>query len=275
MPKSNTLARSMHDVGLAAWFGGSLMGAIGLNAASGEVGDPKERAKVANVGWNKWTTPNAVAIGTHLTGSLILLKANKGRLAGQKGAGTAALAKTVLTGAALGATAYARVQGQKVMAAGNPPVTDGVTPSSETPHDVAAAQKQLKMLQWVIPASTGALLVLAAAQSEQQRPAQVAAGALKRFVPDAVFGLSDSAQGHFGDLKKKAKKRAAKAQKQAQRRGQAIAKQAGARVPDLAGPTSAVSARAQSLVSQLPDLASQLGTLTDRLPSPVAQKLNA
>src|SRR4051794_16130286 len=27
----NTLARTMHDVGLAAWFGGSLMGAIGVN----------------------------------------------------------------------------------------------------------------------------------------------------------------------------------------------------------------------------------------------------
>ena len=270
MPKSNTLARSMHDVGLAAWFGGSLMGAIGLNAASGEAGDPKERAKVANVGWNKWTAPNAVAVGAHLTGSLILLKANKGRLAGQKGAGTAAIAKTVLTGAALGATAYARVQGQKVMAAGDPPVTDGVTPSSETPQEVAAAQKQLKVLQWVIPASTGALLVLAAAQSEQQRPAQVAAGVLKRFVPDAVFDLSDSAQDQFGDLKKKAKKRAAKAQKKAQYRSQAAAK----RVPNLPTSTAAVTARAQSIVGQLPEVVSQLGSLTERLPSSGAQRLN-
>jgi hypothetical protein len=32
MAQDNTLARSLHDVGLAAWFGGSLMGAVGLNA---------------------------------------------------------------------------------------------------------------------------------------------------------------------------------------------------------------------------------------------------
>ena len=31
----DTLARSLHDLGLAAWFGGSLMGAIGLNGKPG------------------------------------------------------------------------------------------------------------------------------------------------------------------------------------------------------------------------------------------------
>jgi hypothetical protein len=34
MAQDNTLARSLHDVGLAAWFGGSLMGAVGLNGAA-------------------------------------------------------------------------------------------------------------------------------------------------------------------------------------------------------------------------------------------------
>ena len=31
MDGDNTLARSIHDLGLATWFGGSLMGAVGLN----------------------------------------------------------------------------------------------------------------------------------------------------------------------------------------------------------------------------------------------------
>jgi hypothetical protein len=29
MADDNTVARSLHDLGLAAWFGGSLMGAVG------------------------------------------------------------------------------------------------------------------------------------------------------------------------------------------------------------------------------------------------------
>src|SRR5580693_7837599 len=30
----NTIIRSMHDLGAAAWFGGTLMGAVGVNGAS-------------------------------------------------------------------------------------------------------------------------------------------------------------------------------------------------------------------------------------------------
>jgi uncharacterized membrane protein len=60
----NTLARTVHDLGLAAWFGGSLMGAIGLNGASKEVDDPRQRARVANAGWARWTPANAAAIGS-------------------------------------------------------------------------------------------------------------------------------------------------------------------------------------------------------------------
>jgi hypothetical protein len=37
MAEDNTLARSLHDVGLAAWFGGSRMGAVGLNGAAAAV----------------------------------------------------------------------------------------------------------------------------------------------------------------------------------------------------------------------------------------------
>ena len=36
MAQRNTLAHAMHDIGLAAWFGGSLMGAVGLNGAAGD-----------------------------------------------------------------------------------------------------------------------------------------------------------------------------------------------------------------------------------------------
>jgi len=68
MSQRNTAARMMHDIGLAAWFGGSLMGAVGVNGAANDVADPAERTRVASAGWARWTPYNAAAIGAHLVG---------------------------------------------------------------------------------------------------------------------------------------------------------------------------------------------------------------
>ena len=181
MPRSNTVARSLHEIGLATWFGGSLMGAVGVNGAAATVDERGQRARVANAGWRRWTPVNLVAIGGYLVGSVLLTKDNKGRLAGQRGVAATAVAKTAVTGAAVAATAYARLLGQKVMKAGDVPVEGGTTPAATTPGDVAGAQRQLDRLQWVIPALTGSLLVMDARMGEQQRPAQVAAGVAQRF----------------------------------------------------------------------------------------------
>ena len=58
----NTIIRSMHDLGAAAWFGGTLMGAVGVNGASKDVKDPAERAAVASAGWARWAPVSAAAI---------------------------------------------------------------------------------------------------------------------------------------------------------------------------------------------------------------------
>ena len=181
----NTLARSLHDIGLATWFGGSLMGAVGLNGAAGEVDDPQQRARVANVGWARWTPVQLGAIATHLAGAAVLTRANRGRIASQRGVASASGAKLALTLAALGATGYSRVLGQKVMDAGDVPVEGGTQPSADTPVDVEGAQRQLHLLQWAIPAVTGAMLVLTALMGEQQRPTNVAKGVLRRVMPGA------------------------------------------------------------------------------------------
>jgi hypothetical protein len=46
----NTLARTLHDLGLAAWFGGSLMGAAGVNGAAAVVQDPTQRLRPTPAG---------------------------------------------------------------------------------------------------------------------------------------------------------------------------------------------------------------------------------
>lgn len=180
MSQKNTIARSLSEVGLAAWFGGSLMGAIGVNGAAAEVDRPEQRARVANAGWNRWTPVNLAAIGAHLVGSVVLTGANKGRLAGQKNVATTAIVKTAVTAGALAATAYSRALGQKMIEAGDVPVEGGTDPSPQTPSDVADAQRKLSKLQWAIPALTGSLLILDALMGEQQRPSQAASGVLAR-----------------------------------------------------------------------------------------------
>lgn len=179
----NTVARSLHDVGLATWFGGSLMGAVGVNGAASEVDDRRQRARVTNAAWSRWTPVQLGAIAAHGVGALVLTRANRGRLTGQQGVATATVAKGVLTAAALAATGYARVLGEKVMQAGDVPIEGGTEPAAETPPDVAKAQRQLKALQWTIPALTGAVLVANDVMSEQQRPSEVTKGVVRRLVP--------------------------------------------------------------------------------------------
>jgi enoyl-CoA hydratase/carnithine racemase len=185
MSERNTLAHALHDLGLAAWFGGSLMGAVGVNGAAADVDDPRQRARVANAGWARWTPVNALAIGAHLVGGAQLLKANKGRVATQKGVLANTNVKMALTAGALGATAYSRVLGKKMQKAGDVPVAGGTDSLSSTPPEVAKAQKQLSALQWAIPGLTGAILASSALHEEQQRPSQVLGGSIKG-LPSAV-----------------------------------------------------------------------------------------
>lgn len=203
MSNRNTVARSLHDLGLAAWFGGSLMGAIGVNGAAADVDDPTQRARVANAGWARWTPANLVAIGAHVLGAVQLARANKGRVIAQKGVAANSAVKTGLTAAALGATAYSRVLGQKVMSHGDVPVAGGTAALPSTPPEVAKAQKQLKALQWAIPALTGGLIVSTAVQGEQQRPTEVVRGLLQSLPDRAAKAMAATAAAkklsHSGD----------------------------------------------------------------------------
>jgi hypothetical protein len=179
----NTLSRSLHDVGLAAWFGGTLANAVSLNTAAGEATLPHDAGKVANAGWDRWTPVNAAAIGAHLIGSVGQLGGNKERIKAQQGVTSMAVLKTALTGAALGATAYSRVLGRKVSQHGAVPADSGTQPNAATPDDAAAAQRQLRLLQWAIPALTGALVVVSSFAGEQQRATEVKHGVVDRLIP--------------------------------------------------------------------------------------------
>jgi hypothetical protein len=178
----NTLSRSLHDVGLAAWFGGTLANAVALNPAAAEAGTSTRTGAVANKGWDRWTPVNAAAIGLHVAGSVGQLAGNKTRVGAQQGVGSMVVAKTALTAAALGATAYSRVLGRRVSQHADVPAESGTTPAAGTPAEVANAQRQLTALQWVVPALTGALVVVSSFAGEQQRAAEVHKGFAGRLI---------------------------------------------------------------------------------------------
>ena len=179
MSERNTIVRSLHDLGLAAWFGGSLMGAVGLNGAAEHEGGNLRTAQIASNGWARWTPVNAAAIGAHLVGGAGVLLANRGRVAGQRGVGASTVAKTVLTAAALAATGYSRVLGKKIELASSPE-PEKAERAEEMPVGVEQAQRQLRVAQWTIPLFTGALEVLNALHGEQQRPREQARGVVQR-----------------------------------------------------------------------------------------------
>lgn len=169
----NTVIRSMHDLGAAAWFGGTLMGAVGVNGVSRDVKDPAERAAIASAGWARWAPVSAAAIGTHLAGATGILLANLSRVRDQKGVGANTVVKTALTAAAIGTTVYSAVLGAKIAAEGSSaPAAGGTVPAGGTPGKVARLQQQQRVLQWATPALTGGIIILGAQQGEQQRASE-------------------------------------------------------------------------------------------------------
>jgi hypothetical protein len=82
------------------------------------------------------------------------------------------------------ATAASGVLGFKMAQKPTSPAAGATEPSRETAPSVASAQRQLRVVQWAIPALTGAILVVSARMGEQQRPGQVTSGILSRLFPD-------------------------------------------------------------------------------------------
>ena len=170
-PVAAAAARVGHDLGLAAWFGASCMGAIGLNAATREVDDPLQRNRVANAAWFRWAPYTALSIGSYLAGSFVL----------RRGGGTARLHRTsrrvrrldtlqaVASVIALIATAESGRSGQQVVRGGDVPVATAVQPIAITPPHVARAQRRLRVVQWVMPAAIGVVLVANAVRTELTR----------------------------------------------------------------------------------------------------------
>jgi hypothetical protein len=170
MPDRNTLVRSLHDLGLAAWFGGSLAAAVAVNGAAADVptrrygcGPPTQ----AGPAGPRSTPPPSPRTSSATPGCC---QPRPCYHAGRVGAST--VASPVQTGAALAVTVYSRALGKKLQHADGVPVQGGTDPAATTPPEPASAQQQLGTCQWLIPTLTGGISVPSALQGEQQRPTQ-------------------------------------------------------------------------------------------------------
>lgn len=177
---SNLFSRSVHDLSAAAWFGGSLMGAIGLNGAAAAAKDPKERTRLSTIGWARWSPVQSGALVAHVISGVGLTFGNKARLAKQKGAGANTVTKTALTLAGMGLTAYTGVLGKKVGEMAEQGGEGATEPRPGASEELKKAQKQLKVLQWAVPVVSGTVIVLGSQQGEQQRPSNLVQGIFPR-----------------------------------------------------------------------------------------------
>ena len=167
----STAVRATHLVTNGAWFGGSLMGAVGLNPAARQPDTERERVEVSGTGWERWGPVQGAAIGLHLLSGLAILADNRHRVAAHAPTTASVALKTAITTAAVASTAAAYVYGTRL---GDASGEDG---HPRDPEAAEAARRKLAWLQWTTPALTGALLVLDAHLGEQQRGA---AGLLDR-----------------------------------------------------------------------------------------------
>jgi hypothetical protein len=129
-----------------------------------------------------------VAAGVHLVGATGMLFREKERVLAQSAAGTTMVAKTALTVGATAATAYCGVLGRKLDRATGVAVEGSTEPAPETPGWVEKVQRQLSVLQWVVPTLTGAVVVLNAIKEEQKRPGQMLSGILQK--PAKLLGVA-------------------------------------------------------------------------------------
>lgn len=142
------ITRIIHDLGLAAWWGGSLMGTMAMNPAVEVLDDPEERGKMVDEGWalfQPWAAAGlAAAVISH-----IIMRRNPPKAPTQRFK-TVARIKDALYGAAVVSSAASMALGEYVineeieMAHANPdedePFFDQNTPAQNGLTTAAIAQ---------------------------------------------------------------------------------------------------------------------------------------
>jgi hypothetical protein len=135
MATLSTSAWVLHDLGLAAGFGGSLFGKIALNPAVKAIADERERGKVVHDAWNEYNLVNGISLAAMAATWLVGRSAISGRSIDRTTRRLVLVKDALVTAAVL--TGAANMVGGAVMERRYPggavPVQEGNVPSPRTP----------------------------------------------------------------------------------------------------------------------------------------------
>jgi hypothetical protein len=166
----STTAWVLHDLGLAAGFGGNLFGQIALNPAMKAIQSKTERGKATHVAWDKYKTVNIAALtamaGTWLIGRTLL---SGWEVGGRESRNLTQLKDGLVAGAVVTGVGAA-VSGFMLDAAlkRGHPIESGDQPSAETPRRTARLQHVVRFFgttNLVLQASVLAVTVVLAMKS--------------------------------------------------------------------------------------------------------------
>ena len=165
--------RAVRNMGLAAWFGSSLMGLAALgHGVKDAISDPVERHRVLDAGWKGSRGLTAGAVTAYVVGVGLVRFDGKPLDNGVPRwltEGPESPLRACLTGTALGAAVTARRLRTKGIKKLEPTtVTPGVVALAQEPAEVQRLVKSGRVLQAVVPAATGALMYSHLKQDMQQ-----------------------------------------------------------------------------------------------------------
>ncbi len=155
MKKASKFSKVAHNLGISAWFGGTVFGQISLNPTVSSISDTRERGRVLNEAWARFHAVNlpaalAALLGWRLGGLRDEAQVRAPGLARAKDLLLGGAAFNTLVSALLGATVASRAP------RGYTPVRSGTRPAPGTPTGAASAQRLLRL------SGNGSLTLLAA-----------------------------------------------------------------------------------------------------------------
>ena len=169
--------RAVHDVGLAAWLGGSMFGKFAHNPSLEKIPSHAERGSVANAAWNGYNPINAAGLGAAALGwgAARLTEARPSNLSGPEE--WLSVAKDALMGAAVLTGIASGVQGARLAKQapdGAVPIETGTKPAPETPAKATTIVRSLGVLGTANVATGVALVATNAvlAQLNHSHPAK-------------------------------------------------------------------------------------------------------
>ncbi len=188
---NHVVAQAVHDLGSALWFGGTVMGAAGVNKSGADLSQGIDRIRVASAAWGRFAPAQWAGIGATLVAGLQLTRAGGRRIALQEGFASVGALKAGIAVVGAGATAYASYCGARITALAleaeqrgtTIEVKDATIPTAATPPEIAAWQRRQRLTQFAVPVLAGANIVCNSWLVQSYRAGATAKGVLGRLLP--------------------------------------------------------------------------------------------